>query len=396
VVIRDCTGWPIARKGKREQYELAGETMQINAAVIQKRSGPFVIETLELTDPRPDELLVQVVASGMCQTDLHARDGYYPTRYPAVYGHEGAGIVRAVGGAVRRFVPGDHVVMSYPWCGRCPNCERQLLSYCLNARELKMRGTRADGSTLLAKGGAPVYSAFFQQSSFGSFAIANERFAVKVRTDAPLELLGPLACSGQTGAGAVLNVMRPKPGDSFAVFGVGAVGLSALMAAKITACDPIIAIDVHGRRLDLARELGATHTINHTGRSDVVDEIRRLTGSGVRFSLETSALPSVFREAIEALMPAGMCVLLGSARRGNEVSFEMPFLQDGRVVRGVVQGDSVPQVLIPDLVDFIMQGQFPIERMITFYDLADINQAARDSAEGRTIKPVLRMPNQVG
>ena len=367
--------------------------MQITAAVIQKKSGPFVIETLELADPRPDELLVQVVASGMCQTDLHARDGYYPTRYPAVYGHEGAGVVRAVGSAVRGFAPGDHVVMSYPWCGTCPNCQRQLRNYCLHARELKMSGTRADGSTLLARDSAPVYSAFFQQSSFGSHAIANERFAVKVRSDAPLDLLGPLACSGQTGAGAVLNVMRPKSGDSFAVFGVGAVGLSGLMAAKIAGCDPIIAVDVHDHRLALARALGATHTINHTGRSDVVAEVRKLTGNGVRFSLETSALPSVFREAIEALMPAGTCVLLGSARRGNEVSVEMPFLQDGRAVRGVVQGDSVPQELIPDLVDFIMQGQFPIERMVTFYDLADINRAARDSANGTTIKPVLRMPH---
>jgi aryl-alcohol dehydrogenase len=367
--------------------------MQITAAVIQEKSGPFVIETLELTDPRPDELVVQVVASGMCQTDLHARDGYYSAPYPAVYGHEGAGIVRAVGTAVRRFAPGDHVVMSYPWCGSCPNCRQQLPSYCMQARDLKMKGTRADGSTLLAKDGAPVYSAFFQQSSFGSYAIANERFAVKVRSDAALELLGPLACSGQTGAGAVLNVMRPKPGDGFAVLGVGAVGLSGLMAAKIAGCDPIIAVDVHDHRLALARELGATHTINHTGRADVVAEIRKVTGSGVRFSLETSALPSVLREAIEALMPAGTCVLLGSARRGNEVSFDMPFLQEGRVVRGVVQGDSVPQEFIPKLVEFIVQGRFSLERMITFYDLADINRAAKDSAEGRTIKPVLRMPH---
>jgi aryl-alcohol dehydrogenase len=367
--------------------------MQITAAVMREKSGPFVIEALELTDPRPDELLVQVVASGMCQTDLHARDGYYSTPYPGVYGHEGAGIVRAVGTAVRRLAPGDHVVMSYPWCGSCPNCREHRESYCVHAFDLKMSGTRPDGSTLLAKDGSPVYSAFFQQSSFGSYAIANERFAVKVRDDAPLELLGPLACSGQTGAGAVLNVMRPKPGDGFAVFGVGAVGLSGLMAAKIAGCDPIIAVDVHDHRLALARELGATHAINHTGRIDVVAEIRKITGKGVRLSLETSALPPVFREAIETLMPAGTCVLLGSARRGNEVSFDMPFLQEGRVIRGVIQGDSVPQEFIPKLVDFIMQERFPIARMITFYDLTDINRAAKDSAEGRTIKPVLRMPH---
>jgi aryl-alcohol dehydrogenase len=365
--------------------------MQIEAAVVRDRSGPFVIDTLELAAPRPDELIVRVVASGMCQTDLHGRDGYYANPLPGVFGHEGAGVVDAVGSAVRSFKPGDHVVMSFPWCGECSNCAAGRHSYCMHARALKMAGTRADGSKLLSKNGAPVFSAFFQQSSFGTFAITQERWAVKVRADAPLELLGPLACSGQTGAGAVLNVMKPKAGDSFAVFGVGAVGLSALMAAKIAGCNPIVAVDVHKHRLDLARELGATHTIDHGACKDVVAEVRAISGGGVRWSIETSALPPVFREAIEALMPGGTCVLLGSARKGSDVSFEMPFLQEGRVVRGVVQGDSVPKEFIPKLVDLIMAGKFPIEKMVTFYDFADINRAAQDSSNGTTIKPVLRM-----
>jgi aryl-alcohol dehydrogenase len=301
-------------------------------------------------------------------------------------------VVHAVGSAVRSFAPGDHVVMSFPWCGHCANCEQDMRSYCVHAFGLKMKGTRADGSTLLSKNGGPIYSAFFQQSSFGTFALTQERYAVKVRKDAPLELLGPLACSGQTGAGAVFNVIKPKAGDSFAVFGVGAVGLSALMAAKIAGCDPIIAVDVHERRLALAGELGATHTINHATCSDVVGEIRNITGRGVRYSLETSALPAVFREAIESLMPAGTCVLLGSARHGTDVSFDMKFLQEGRVVRGVVQGDSVPQEFIPKLVDLILEGRFPIEKMIKFYDFADINLAAQESSAGIAIKPVLRMP----
>jgi aryl-alcohol dehydrogenase len=366
--------------------------MKITAAVIRQKAGPFTIETLDLWDPRPDELLVEVVASGMCQTDLHGRDGYYTTPYPAVFGHEGAGIVRATGAAVRSFAAGDHVVMSYPWCGECPNCRANMRSYCVDAFSLKMDGTRPDGSTLHSQNGKPVYSAFFQQSSFGTFTIANERFAVKVRHDAPLELLGPLACGGQTGAGAVLNVMKPKPGEGFAVFGVGAVGLAGLLAAKIAGCDPIIAVDVHDHRLALAREFGATHTINHASRTDIVAHIHKLTGRGVRYSLETSAQPVVFREAIECLMPAGTCVLLGSARTGTEVSFEMPFLQEGRIVQGVIQGDSVPQDFIPQLVEFIMQGRFPLDRMISFYDLADINRAAKESSVGTTIKPVLRMP----
>jgi aryl-alcohol dehydrogenase len=367
--------------------------MRITAAVVNEKSAPFDIESIDLTEPRADELLVEIVASGMCQTDLHGRDGYYATPFPAVFGHEGAGIVRGIGSAVTAFRPGDHVLMSYPWCGECANCRTARQSYCLTAFDLKMNGTRADGSTLHARSGAPVYGAFFQQSSFGSFAIVNEKWTVKVRNDAPLELLGPLACGGQTGAGAVLNVMKPRPGDSFAVFGVGAVGLSGLMAARIAGCDPIIAVDIHDHRLALARELGATHTINHRGRADIVAEIRRLTGAGLRFTLETSAQPEVLREAIDALMPAGTCVLLGSARAGTHVSIETPFLQNGRVVRGVIQGDSLPQQFIPALVDHVVAGRFPIERMITFYDLADINRAAKESSEGRTIKPVLRMPH---
>jgi aryl-alcohol dehydrogenase len=367
--------------------------MKITAAVVHERSGAFDVEQLDLCDPRNDELLVEVVASGMCATDLHGRDAYYPTKFPKVFGHEGAGVVRAVGSAVTNFKPGDHVVMAYPWCGECPNCKAHRQSYCLHAFDLKMNGTRADGSTLHSKNGAPVYSAFFQQSSFGNFTIANERFAVKVRSDAPIEYVCALACGGQTGAGAVLNVMKPRSGESFVVFGVGAVGLSGLMAAGISGCDPIIAVDVHEHRLALARELGATHVINHKECNDVVPQIRTITGNGARFSLETSALPEIFREAVDCLMPGGVCVLLGSARKGTEVSFEMPVLQNGRTVRGVIQGDSVPKEFIPILVDHIVAGRFPVEKMITFYPLSDINRAAAESAAGKTIKPVLRMPH---
>jgi len=367
--------------------------MKITAAVVRERGGTFAIEELDLCDPRPDELLVEVVASGMCATDLHGRDAYYPTKFPKVFGHEGAGVVRAIGSRVTAFKLGDHVVMAYPWCGECDNCKTHRQTYCLHAFDLKMNGTRADGSTLHSKEGQPVYSAFFQQSSFGNFTIANERFAVKVRTDVPLTSVCALACGGQTGAGAVLNVMKPKAGDSFAAFGVGAVGLAGLMSAKIAGCDPIIAVDVHEHRLKLAHELGATHTINHSGRIDVVEEIRKITGLGVRYTLETSALPSVLREAVDTLMPAGTCILLGSARKGTEATLETPFLQTGRTVRGVIQGDSVPQEFIPQLVDHIAAGRFPIERMITFYELAAINRAAAESGAGKTIKPVLRMPH---
>jgi aryl-alcohol dehydrogenase len=368
--------------------------MEITAAVVPEKFKDFEIRKVSLADPRPDEVVVRIVASGMCQTDLHARDGYYPTlKYPAVFGHEGAGVVAAVGSAVRKVAPGDHVIISFPWCGVCANCRQHAPAYCLDARKLKSSGTRADGSTLMCVGDDPLYSAFFQQSSFGTYAMSNERFVVKIRKDAPLDRLGPFACSIQTGAGAVLNAMRPKPGESCVVFGVGAVGLSGLMAAKHAGCDPLIAVDVHDSRLALARELGATHTVNHSGSANVVAEIKKITGGGARFSLETSALPPVFREAVECLMPVGMCVLVGTARSGTEVTFEMPMVQNGRTVRGVIQGDSQPDDFIPKLVDLMMEGKLPVEKMMTFYELADINRAAKDSSEGRTIKPVLRMPH---
>ena len=195
------------------------------------------------------------------------------------------------------------------------------------------------------------------------------------------------------GRAPISNVLKPAPGESFAVFGVGAVGLSALMAAKVAGCAPIVAVDVHEHRLALARELGATAAIDHKDCGDAVGEIRKLSGGGVRYAVETSALPEVFREAIESLMPGGTCILLGSARKGTDVSFEMPFLQQGRAVRGVVQGDSIPKEFIPKLVDMVVEGKFPIEKMIKFYDLADINLAAQESSAGIAIKPVLRMPH---
>jgi aryl-alcohol dehydrogenase len=367
--------------------------MQITAAVVRKKFAPFVIDAVELTEPRPDEVLVRVVASGMCHTDLHGRDGYFPIPFPAVFGHEGGGIVESVGSAVTELKPGDHVIMAFPFCGACPNCHAHMPAHCMDSMKLKGSGTRADGSTLMAKNGAPVYSAFFQQSSFGTFAIANQRFTVKVRDDAPLERLGAMACGVQTGAGAVFNAMKPAAGDSLAIFGVGGVGLSALMAAKLAACDPIIAIDVQEGRLALAHELGATHSIDHSGRDEVVAAIRRITGHGVKFSIDTSAKPAILREAVESLMPLGTAILLGSARPGTDVSLEMPLLQDGRTVRGVIQGWSEPKVFLPHLVDLMMEGKFPAERLMTFYPLAAINQAAEDATTGRTIKPVLRMPH---
>jgi aryl-alcohol dehydrogenase len=368
--------------------------MKITAAVVPARAAPFEIRQLDLSGPAADEVLVRIVASGMCHTDLHARDGYFANLpYPVVCGHEGAGIVEQAGAAVTDLAPGDPVVISFPWCGECESCRAERISYCSNARALKSGGRRGDGSTpMRAPDGAPVYSCFFQQSSFATFAVAPAKDVVKIRRDAPIDMLGPLGCGLQTGAGAVLNVMQPQAGQSLVVFGVGGVGLAGLMAGKIAGCDPIVAVDRLPARLALARELGATHILESKG-AETLAKIRKITSGGAHFALETSAMPEVFRLAVDSLRGLGTCVLVGSARAGTEVTFEMPWLQGGRTVRGVVQGDSRPREFIPRLVDLFMEGRFPLDRLVTRYDLADINRAAADATSGATIKPLLILPH---
>src|SRR5260370_14291275 len=207
----------------------------------------------------------------------------------------------------------------------------------------------------------------------------------------PTLFRSPLGCGLQTGAGAVLNVMQPAAGQSMAVYGVGGVGLAGLMAARIAGCDQIIAVDRLPSRLALARELGATHTLESRG-AETLAEIRLITGGGTDFALETSAVPAVLRLAVGGLRGLGTCILVGSARAGTEVSFEMPWLQGGRTVRGVIQGDSRPRDFIPRLVDLFMAGRMPLDRFVTRYDFAEVNRAAADATSGAAIKPLLLLP----
>lgn len=365
--------------------------IEVTAAVVYERSGPFHVERVELAGPGAGEVLVRVAASGICQTDVHARDGYFPIQYPAVYGHEGAGVVERTGPGVEKVKPGDCVIMVFPSCGTCVYCANGKPAYCLAASRLKHFGTRADGSTVMTRNGAPVFSFFFQQSSFATFALATERNVVKVPEDLPLELLAAFPCGINTGAGAVLNVLRPQPGEAFAIFGAGTVGLAGLMAARIAGCEPIIAVDLHPNRLALARSLGATHTAD-AANSDPVAEILKVTGGlGVRASLEAAGSPQTLRQALDCLQPMGTCCLVGSSRKGTEASVDMKNLQNGRTVRGCIQGDSIPEQFIPRLIDLYRAGKLPVEQLVTFYNFADINQAVADSIAGKTIKPVLRM-----
>ena len=280
--------------------------VSITAAVVRAKSEPFAIERLELDEPRDDEVLVRIVGAGMCHTDLIVRDQFYPVALPAVLGHEGAGVVERVGRAVVKVKPGDHVVLTYASCGVCVNCRKGLNGYCDEIYPRNFGGVRTDGSgTHRAHDGEAVTGCFFRQSSFGSYALAAERNTVKIRQDVPLEIMGPLACGIQTGAGAVINALKPSAGESIAIFGAGSVGLSAVMAAKLVGCAIIVAVDINPQRLELATELGATHVIDGS-RADAVGEIQALTDGGVQYSLETTANPKVFRQAVDALRITGV------------------------------------------------------------------------------------------
>jgi aryl-alcohol dehydrogenase len=252
--------------------------MQIRAAVATGKSEPFVVQALELDEPRPDEVLVRVVATGVCHTDLVVRDQYYPTPLPAVLGHEGAGIVERVGERVSRVQPGDHVVMSYLTCGACAARREGQPGQCPDLFALNFGGARGDRSQALHQDGHALSSHFFGQS-FGTYALANDRDVVKVPQDVPLDILGPLGCGIQTGAGGVINSLHPRAGTSIAIFGTVSVGLSAVMAAHVVGCTTIVAVDTKPNRLDLAWELGATHVVNAT-EANAVEAIQSITGGG--------------------------------------------------------------------------------------------------------------------
>lgn len=365
--------------------------MKITAAVVEERGGGFELQELELEEPRPDEVLVRVVASGVCHSDLFPRDQTYPIPLPIVPGHEGAGVVEAVGEQVRKVAPGDHVAMSYFSCGRCRSCLLGFEMYCHDLFACNFGGTRLDGTTTLSRDGEPVHGSYFSQSSFATHALASERNVVKVRTDVPLELLGPLGCGIQTGAGGVMNCLRPRAGSSIAVFGAGSVGLSAVMAAGLVGCTTVIAVDLVPDRLGLARELGATHAVNPAG-GDPVAEILEITAGGADYSIEATGLPQVLRQALDCLACPGTCGLIGGAPTGTEVAIDMfRMLTGGRTLRAIIEGESHPDVFVPALIELYERGRLPFDRLVSYYDLADVNEAVRDAEEGKVVKPVLRM-----
>lgn len=358
------------------------------AAVLRTHDGLFAIEELQLDEPRDDEVVVKMVAVGVCHTDLLTRElppEYFPG--PMVYGHEGAGVVERVGSAVTKVAPGDHVVLSFRACGACKACSSGHPAYCAHMRALNSSGARPDGTTAFSDcTGARVGSHYFGQSAFASTTVAAEASVVKVDPFHDLVRLSPLGCGIQTGAGAVLRVFEVQPSESIVIAGAGTVGLAAVMAAKAAQAKTIIAIDRHDSRLELARKYGATEVFNLPA-DELAAAILGVTGDGSDYMLDLTGNAQVIRAGFDGLNGAGTLGLCGVGF--GEVAFDMSVLLSGRTIKTVIEGDSVPEQFIPHLIELNAQGLFPYDDLIQRFPFDEINEAIAASVAGTVVKPVL-------
>jgi len=369
--------------------------MKIRALVVEEKDAPFKVQEIELEEPGHGEVLVRIAASGVCHTDAITRAGDMPMPFPCVLGHEGSGVVERVGPGVTAVAPGDKVIIGWPSCGECRNCLDGQPRYCLRSGDALVSGRRfkgeQKGTTAYRRNGKEINGHFFGQSSFATYSIVSADAVVKVPDNVPLELLGPLACGLATGAGAVLNEARPRLGDSILIVGVGAVGLAAIMAARNSGVTRIIAADVHDNRLAMAREFGATHTINsRTG--NIVEEVAKVTGSTVDFAFDCTGVISVIEAIAQTVGMLGTLVLIGGAPAGASFSLDHLSTLWGKRVIGVLGGGGRSGQLIPALVQLHQQGRFPFDRLVKYYELDQVEQALADSKSGEVIKPILRMP----
>lgn len=365
--------------------------MKVRAAVAHEGRGEFSLEDLELTGPGPEEILVRMAGCGLCHTDVKARDGAMGVPRPAVLGHEGAGIVEWVGERAGKVQVGDPVVLTYDSCGACYGCRGGNPAYCAETASLNFTDTRCGQPGTFHNGSELVHGHFFGQSSFATHAVARPRNTIPVRRDAPLEILGVLGCGVQTGAGAVMNALRLERGGTIAIFGAGPVGLSAVLGAAECGCREIVAVDILASRLEVAKKLGATRVLLARPGARTGEEIRDLTSGGVKCALDTTGQPEGGRQALASLAARGRLGFVTIPPGGLQLDMQMVMLR-GLSVRGIVQGDSVPDEFIPRLIDLHHAGRFPFDRFITRYDFARINEAVSDQAAGTVVKPVFRFP----
>lgn len=363
--------------------------VKMTAAVAMTTGTEFELLEVELDEPRADEILVKILAVGICHTDLNALSGRLPVRLPIILGHEGAGEVVKVGVLVTAVQPGDKVVILPDNCGRCDECRQGRTAYCEQSGRLVFGGVRLDGSTKASLNGQPVRAGFFGQSSFAQFSLVTERNIIKVAADAPLHHYAALTCGTSAGAGAVLNTLKPEPQHSIAIFGVGTVGLTAIAAAAARGARTIIALDVHESRLAVARDFGATHTINLAGGVDAVAAIDEIVPGGVDRAFDSTGVKDVILQAIYSLRAHGV---FGYVTGTGGVPLDLDLgriLIKGLTIRGIMGGDGTGGLFHRELIDLFERGLLPVDRLVTTYRLEEINQALNDMRDGTTIKPVL-------
>ena len=366
--------------------------MKTKAAIAYAEEDIFRLEDVVISEPRADEILVRVVGVGLCHTDLvfrHAGAEAFPL--PAVFGHEGSGIVESVGTDITKVKPGDRVLMTFRSCGKCDRCDAGDAAYCRTMPLLNYTGRRTDGTSALSNTTGEVSSNFFGQSSFTTHAITYERNVIRVEDDSlPLEILGPLGCGIQTGVGSVLRSLNAQPGQSLLIAGGGSVGLSAVMGATIRKCSPIIIIEPMESRRQLATELGATHTIDPTSTDDLATAIREISPMGVDFALDTSGVPLVQEACLAVLASKGELGLVGVSPPGTPLPGELNTVMTfGQSIRGIIEGDSDPDEFIPELLRYFKEGKLPFDRLVKTYKLNDINEAVAAQHAGECVKAVL-------
>lgn len=362
----------------------------MKAAILYEVDKPFVVEEIDKPRPREREVLVRMVATGLCHTDLSAANGSIPVPLPIVLGHEGAGIVDAVGEGVTRLRPGDHVILSvFPYCGNCEYCLKGKQYLCRTAAGSHFSGLMADGSRRLKGKNGQELNHFFAQSSFAEFAVVHENTAAKIREDAPLDKVCILGCGANTGIGSVLNTARVQAGETMAAFGCGGVGLSGIMAGKVAGAGKIIAVDIDDKKLSLARELGATHTIN-SAKMDPVKEIMEITELGVDYAFEYIGNTNVMTQAFDSTAPGGKTVIVGAGPVGSKLSIDNMALLTPKTIEGCVEGSVRPQVDFPRYVEMFMNKKLPIDRVITHtFPFKEINEAVQFMKSGEMVKGVL-------
>ncbi len=364
--------------------------MKIKAAVIEEQGQQFNIVDMELGEPKYGEVLVKVVACGVCHTDDVARNQLIPVPLPAVLGHEGCGIIEALGPGVTGFKVGDRVGFSFGYCGTCEACRTGHPYGCRENRRLNFGGVQFDNTKRIRYKEREV-SSFFGQSAFATHAVVHVNNLIHADEGIPLELVAPIGCGIQTGAGAIFNYIRPEADTSVIITGCGPVGLSAVMAAKIAGCSTIIACDIVPSRLELALEMGATHIINSREVESVPEEAKRLTdGLGCNYAVDCTGIGACVRASLNCVRPLGVCAVVGATQELT-INVENELMGPAKTLGGVVEGCCIPQLFIPKLINYYKKGQFPFDKMIKFYKFEEINQAFADTKGGGVIKAVLVM-----